>query len=81
MDELYRNLTQVDIKSSLQVYEKCKKTFDYSDFIDIIFKPTMSKIQDDLTNEKISVVKEYVAKNVAVTLAKIIADKQNKDNS
>ena len=54
-------------------------SFENSDFIDRIFKPTMSKIEDDLTNAKIGVATEHVAKNVAATLAKIISDKQKND--
>jgi len=81
MDELYDKLTQGDIKSSLQAYDRYTRIFDNPDFIDKILKPTMSKIEGDLTNEKISVATEHVAKNVAVTLAKIIADKQNEGNA
>ena len=79
-DKLYDKLTQGDIKSSLQVYDSYTRTFDGSDFITKILKPTMNKIEDELANKKTSVATGHVAKNVATALAKIIADKQNKDN-
>ena len=74
MKEIYENLTQGNIKSSLKVYDKYTKKFDNSDFIDKILKSVMNKIEDDLTLEKINIAKEHVAKNVAATLAKIMLD-------
>ena len=79
-DELYDNLTQGDIKSSLKLYDEYTRIFDNLDFIDKILKSVMNKIEDDFANKKISVAEKHVATNVAATLAKIIADKQNKEN-
>ncbi len=78
MDKLYEKLTQGDIKSSFQVYDRYVRIYG-SDFIDKILKPVMGRIEEELDDEKISVATEHVAKNIASTLAKIIRDKQNKD--
>ena len=80
IDKLYEKLTHGDIESSLQVYNNFTRIFNDSDFIEKILKPVMERIEDDLTNKKINVATERVAKNVATTLAKIITDRQ-KDNA
>jgi len=81
MEKLYEKLTQGNIESSLKVHDEYMGIFDGSDFIDKILKPVMDRIEEEYANQKIGIDTEHVAKNVATTLAKIIADMQNGSNS
>lgn len=72
--EMYKELTEGDIQSSVKTYEEYIKIFNSADFFDKILRPVMYKIGDDWANNKISIATEHVASNVAQTLVKIIMD-------
>ena len=78
--ELYHKLTEGNVEASLQIYEKYSQSFEATDFVDKILKPTLTEIEDDFESKKISVAERHVAKNVAVALVRIISDKQNKND-
>lgn len=80
MEKLYEKLTQGDIESSLKVHDEYMRIFDGYDFIGKILKPVIERIEEEYTNQKIAISTEHVAKNVATTLTKIIADMQNDNN-
>ena len=73
--QLYKKLTDGDITSCVQIYDDYIKIFNSADFFDKILKPVMYQIGDEWASNKISIVTEHVASNVAQTLVKIIMDK------
>ena len=75
--QLYKKLTEGDIRASVQIYDEYIKIFNSSDFFDKILRPIMYQVGDDWANNKISIATEHVASNVAQTLVKIILDKAN----
>lgn len=72
--QLYKQLTEGNINSSVKIYEDVIKNFSVEDFFDKIFRPVMYKIGDDWANNIISIATEHVASNVAQTLVKIVMD-------
>jgi len=73
--QLYKKLTDGDIKNCIQIYEYYVNIFNSADFFDKILRPVMHQIGEEWAHNKISIATEHVASNVAQTLVKIIMDK------
>lgn len=73
MSKLYHNLTKAKIEDSLKIYEEYSTICGSKDFIQKVLEPTISRIETDFIEEKISKASQHVAKNVSIILAKIIS--------
>ena len=73
--QLYKKLTEGNIKESVKIYEEYVKIFNIADFFDKILKPVMYEIGEHWASNKISIATEHVASNIAQTLVRIIMDR------
>ena len=72
--QLYKKLTDGNIKECVKIYQEYVKIFNSADFFDKILKQVMYDIGENWAKNKISIATEHVASNIAQTLVKIIMD-------
>ena len=79
-EDVFKNLTNGNLKDSVSIYETYTKTTGLEDFYENILQPVMYEIGELWAANKLSVATEHVSSNIAHNLVNIIDDKMSKSD-